>query len=142
MLCWKGPLVTSCYWLPSLASHAFFNYFIGCYKGLSKSVDLRNKQWIITVIITKVGNKRYKKLEIPRLGPTIKNTLKNSLYSCQNFRLLKLKTNISDCAQLKQFKISRLLCNRLAEHSINSQGEKLKMNKKSCSSKSGFGDLR
>jgi hypothetical protein len=34
------------------------------------------------------------------LGPNNKNTLKNSLNSCQIFRLL---TNISNCAYTKQF---------------------------------------
>jgi hypothetical protein len=38
------------------------------------------------------------------LGSTNKNTVKNSLGSCQTFRLLKLRTNISDSIHMKQFK--------------------------------------
>jgi hypothetical protein len=37
------------------------------------------------------------------LGPTNKNTLKNSLNSCQIFRLLKMLSNISDCVHMKQY---------------------------------------
>jgi hypothetical protein len=44
----------------------------------------------------------------PGLGPTNKNTLKNSLNSCQIFKLLKLLTKISDYVHMKQFKITFL----------------------------------
>jgi hypothetical protein len=41
------------------------------------------------------------RLNPPGLGPTTKNTLKNSLNSCQTLRLLKLCTNISDRVHTK-----------------------------------------
>jgi hypothetical protein len=40
----------------------------------------------------------------PGLGPNNKNTLKNSLNSCQIYRLLKLLSNIYNCVHMKQFK--------------------------------------
>jgi hypothetical protein len=43
------------------------------------------------------------KKSISGLGPTNENTQKNSLNSCQIFRLLKLVTHISDCVHMKQF---------------------------------------
>jgi hypothetical protein len=39
----------------------------------------------------------------PGLGPNNENTMKNSLISCQIFRLLKLLSNISVCVHMKQF---------------------------------------